>query len=47
MTDITRFRGSFPAMVTPFKKGALDETALRKMVDWHIAEGTHGQATAE
>jgi len=42
MTDLSRFRGSFPAMVTPFKKGEIDEAALRKMVDWHISEGTHG-----
>jgi len=38
----TRFRGSFTALVTPFKNGSLDEKAFRDLVDWQIAEGTHG-----
>src|SRR5215216_3323300 len=42
MTAKTRFRGSFTAMVTPFKNGSLDEKAFRELVDWQIAEGTHG-----
>lgn len=36
------FAGLTVAMVTPFKDGAVDETALKKLVDWHVAEGTHG-----
>src|SRR3979411_1626230 len=36
------FRGSFTALVTPFKNGALDEKAFRDLVDWQIAEGTAG-----
>ncbi len=36
------FRGSFPALVTPFRDGAVDEKAFRKFVDWQIAEGSHG-----
>ncbi len=36
------FRGSFTALVTPFKNGALDEKAFRDFVDWQIAEGTNG-----
>jgi 4-hydroxy-tetrahydrodipicolinate synthase len=35
-------RGSLPALVTPFKNGELDLGALKKLVDWHIAEGSHG-----
>jgi 4-hydroxy-tetrahydrodipicolinate synthase len=35
-------RGSLPALVTPFKDGRVDEAALRALVDWHIAEGSHG-----
>src|SRR6201989_892727 len=42
MTARTRFRGSFTALVTPFKNGTLDETAFRGLVDWQIAEGTKG-----
>ena len=36
------FRGSFTALVTPFKNGGLDEDAFRKLVEWQIAEGTQG-----
>jgi 4-hydroxy-tetrahydrodipicolinate synthase len=36
------FKGSFPALVTPFKDGAVDMDALKKLVDWHVAEGSHG-----
>ncbi|MDP2063484.1 MAG: 4-hydroxy-tetrahydrodipicolinate synthase [Phaeovulum sp.] len=36
------FKGSIPALVTPFTaSGALDLDALRKLVEWHIAEGSH------
>ena len=35
-------RGSLPALVTPFKSGELDLVTLKKLVDWHIAEGSHG-----
>jgi 4-hydroxy-tetrahydrodipicolinate synthase len=42
MTARTRFRGSFTALVTPFKNGSLDETAFRELVEWQIAEGTQG-----
>src|SRR5215469_11667406 len=42
MTAKTRFRGSFTALVTPFKNGSLDEAAFRALVNWQIAEGTHG-----
>ena len=34
-----RFRGSFPALVTPFRDGAFDEKAFRAFVDWQIEEG--------
>jgi 4-hydroxy-tetrahydrodipicolinate synthase len=42
MTAKTRFRGSFTALVTPFKNGSVDEKAFRELVDWQIAEGTNG-----
>ena len=32
-----KFRGSFTALVTPFKNGLLDEAAFRGLVGWHIA----------
>jgi 4-hydroxy-tetrahydrodipicolinate synthase len=36
------FKGSITALITPFKNGALDEAALSRIVEWQIAEGTHG-----
>ncbi|MFU8863394.1 MAG: 4-hydroxy-tetrahydrodipicolinate synthase [Rhodobacterales bacterium] len=36
------FKGSIPALITPFKNGALDLETLKKLVDWHVAEGSHG-----
>src|SRR6201987_4124061 len=42
MTAKTSFRGSFTALVTPFKNGSLDEKAFRDLIDWQIAEGTKG-----
>jgi len=36
------FKGSIPALVTPFKDGQVDMDALKKLVDWHIAEGSTG-----
>ncbi|MCB1970927.1 MAG: 4-hydroxy-tetrahydrodipicolinate synthase [Geminicoccaceae bacterium] len=36
------FRGSIVALITPFRNGSVDEAALRDLVEWHIAEGTHG-----
>ena len=36
------FKGSMPALVTPFQNGALDLDALKRLVDWHIAEGSSG-----
>ncbi len=36
------FRGSLPALVTPFKDGAVDYDTLKRLVEWHIAQGSHG-----
>ncbi len=36
------FKGSLPALVTPFRDGQVDKKALKSLVDWHIAEGSHG-----
>ena len=42
MAAKTKFRGSFTALVTPFKNGSLDEAAFRSLVNWQISEGTNG-----
>ena len=34
------FSGSIPALVTPFRDGAFDEKAFRKLVDWQIESGS-------
>ena len=35
-------RGSLVALVTPFKNGKVDVDTLKKLVEWHIEQGTHG-----
>ena len=42
MATKTKFRGSYTALVTPFKNGSVDETAFRSLVSWQIDEGSHG-----
>jgi len=36
------FKGSIPALVTPFKNGAVDYDTLKRLVEWHIEQGTNG-----
>jgi 4-hydroxy-tetrahydrodipicolinate synthase len=36
------FKGSIPALVTPFKDGALDEKRFQDFVDWQIKQGSNG-----
>ena len=36
------FQGSITALITPFNNGDLDEEAIARLVDWQIAQGTHG-----
>jgi 4-hydroxy-tetrahydrodipicolinate synthase len=36
------FKGSMPALVTPFKNGSVDFDALKHLVEWHIEMGSHG-----
>ncbi|OCC23044.1 4-hydroxy-tetrahydrodipicolinate synthase [Croceicoccus estronivorus] len=36
------FSGSIPALVTPFRDGAFDEDAFRRLVDWQIDNGSTG-----
>lgn len=41
--DLEGFRGSLVAIVTPMTDdGSLDLEAFRRLIDWHIAEGTDG-----
>ena len=34
------FKGSIPALITPFRGGKVDEAAFRKIIEWHIREGS-------
>ncbi len=36
------FQGSITALITPFKDGAIDETAFQSLVEWQIEQGSHG-----
>ena len=36
------FKGSLPALVTPFKDGKLDLDALKRIVEWHVDQGSNG-----
>jgi 4-hydroxy-tetrahydrodipicolinate synthase len=42
MTKHTAFTGSLPALVTPFKGGALDEAGFRALVELADREGSNG-----
>jgi 4-hydroxy-tetrahydrodipicolinate synthase len=36
------FKGSLTALITPFRGGEVDDGAFQRLVEWQIAEGTHG-----
>jgi 4-hydroxy-tetrahydrodipicolinate synthase len=40
--DVSRLRGSIVPLVTPFRHGRVDEEALRRLVEFQIANGSHG-----
>lgn len=42
MTTHRSFKGSYTALVTPFRNGSLDEEAFRALVAWQIENGTDG-----
>ena len=36
------FKGSFTALITPFKDGKFDEASFRLLIDFQLKSGTHG-----
>jgi 4-hydroxy-tetrahydrodipicolinate synthase len=36
------FKGSFVALITPFRNGGVDETNFQDFVAWQVDQGTHG-----
>jgi 4-hydroxy-tetrahydrodipicolinate synthase len=39
---LDRLRGSFPPLFTPFRNGAVDEATYARLVEFQIAQGSHG-----
>jgi 4-hydroxy-tetrahydrodipicolinate synthase len=39
--EAAMFKGSIVAIVTPFKKGKVDERAFGDLIEWHISQGTN------
>ena len=42
MIDITRIRGSMPPLVTPLRNGAVDYETYARLVEFQVANGSHG-----
>lgn len=40
--DLSRLRGSMPALITPFRDGKVDIKVFESFLEWQISEGTHG-----
>ena len=36
------FKGSIPALITPFKNGDVDYLSFEKIIEWSINQGSHG-----
>jgi len=42
MSDLARIKGSIPPVVTPFKGGQVDFDAYAGLIEFHVAQGSHG-----
>ncbi|MBD5605430.1 MAG: 4-hydroxy-tetrahydrodipicolinate synthase [Candidatus Eremiobacteraeota bacterium] len=40
--DLSKLRGSIPPLVTPFRDGTVDLEAYARLVEFHVANGSHG-----
>lgn len=40
-TGVNSIRGAIVAIVTPMQNGNVDEGALKELIEWHVASGTH------
>lgn len=40
--DTPMLKGSIPALITPFKGGEIDWPAFDNLIEWQLAEGSHG-----
>ena len=37
-----KYRGSYCALITPFKDDGIDKDSFKKIIKWHIGQGTRG-----
>src|SRR5262245_9610309 len=42
MSKVDRLKGSFPPLVTPFRKGEVDYDAYARIIEFHVENGSHG-----
>jgi 4-hydroxy-tetrahydrodipicolinate synthase len=42
MNNLEKLRGSIPPLITPFKNGDVDYDAYARLIEYQIAQGTHG-----
>jgi 4-hydroxy-tetrahydrodipicolinate synthase len=42
MSNLARIKGSIPPVVTPFKGGEVDFDAYAGLIEFHVAQGSHG-----
>ena len=42
MSDLAHIKGSIPPVVTPFKGGQVDFDAYAGLIEFHVAQGSHG-----
>jgi len=42
MSEVDRLKGSMPPLVTPFVRGEVDYDAYARLVEFHVANGSHG-----
>jgi len=40
--EVSMFKGSIVALITPFKDGAIDRKSLKRLIDFHVEKGTDG-----
>ena len=36
------FKGSIPALITPFKNNEVDYDSFNKIIEWSLSQGSHG-----
>src|SRR4051794_19541515 len=42
VSGLDRLKGSMPPVITPFRDGEVDLDTFEQLLDFHVAEGSHG-----